>query len=124
MQASAFTSEQLGFGMPLTPEQLDKVNSWRASQLGPNPSDETKERYKPLTESPALRFLKYGKNRDGWWNYDQMAQQCTGIFQHLHHRIVHTHFSHRFNGRARSFIARRSVGGNFRLEHGPCEISL
>ena len=79
IMVSAFVSEQFGFGMPLSPSQLSKVNDWRASKMGPNPDECTKKRYKPLTESPALRFLKYGKNRDGWWNYEMMAQQCEGI---------------------------------------------
>lgn len=78
VQVSGFVSEQFGFGMPLTRDQLYKVNRWRKEKMGPNPSDEMKKRYAPLTESPALRFLKYGKNRDGWWNYEMMAQQCEG----------------------------------------------
>ena len=65
--------------MPLTHAQLDKVNGWRADKMGPNPSEQIKKRYAKLTESPALRFLRYGKNKDGWWNYEMMAQQCSGI---------------------------------------------
>ena len=64
--------------MPLSPAQLAKVNAWRANQMGPSPDDRTKLRYAPLKESPGLRFLKYGSNRDGWWNYELMAQECEG----------------------------------------------
>lgn len=90
IMTSAFVSEQFGFGMPLTPAQLAKVNEWRKAQMGPEPSDAMKERYKPLTESPGLRFLKYGKNQDGWWNYQTMAQQCEGRYVVSYHNQFHT----------------------------------
>ena len=64
--------------MPLTSAQLAEVNAWRAEQIPVNADEITKRRYTPLKESPGLRFLRYGKNKDGWWNFEMMAQQCEG----------------------------------------------
>lgn len=129
IMTSAFVSEQFGFGMPLTPTQLAKVNAWRKSQMGPEPSDAMKERYKPLTESPALRFLKYGKNQDGWWNYQTMAQQCEGryvvfmITSFTQPPNQPSNLNDRFDGRTRSPVAQRPDCWYLRLVYGACEIS-
>ena len=33
----------------------------------------------PLEESPGLRFLKYGKNNEGYWDYDMFADQVVAL---------------------------------------------
>ena len=33
----------------------------------------------PLESSPGLRFLLYGKHRDGSWGYDEFAQQVVDV---------------------------------------------
>ena len=65
--------------MHLTPQQLAIVNSYRDGQLY---SDELAAQTrngtatKPLlTESPFVRFLEYGANSGGYWNYEHMVLQ-------------------------------------------------
>jgi len=53
---SAFNNSYSGgLGLPLTEEELRGLNEWR---LG-------KGHTVPLTESPGLEFLQYGKNDEG-----------------------------------------------------------
>lgn len=33
----------------------------------------------PLHTSPAVRFLSYGKNKDGYWTYDHFAEQVQDV---------------------------------------------
>lgn len=33
----------------------------------------------PLNASPAVRFLSYGKNKDGYWTYENFAEQVTDV---------------------------------------------
>jgi hypothetical protein len=57
LMASAFVDEVLfGFGIRLTAEQLALVNKYRA-MLGKA----------ALTESPGLRSIDYGINKEGYW---------------------------------------------------------
>ncbi|CAN0096509.1 unnamed protein product, partial [Ectocarpus sp. 13 AM-2016] len=57
---SAFQDERHGFGLPLT--------------------DDGKE---VLTRSPGLRFLQYGKNKDGYWGYDEFKEQIEDVLDVL-----------------------------------------
>lgn len=65
---SGFKDELRGFGHPLTPAELVTLNAFRKARGRP-----------PLTTSPCVRFLSYGKNKDGYWNYDQFADQVTDV---------------------------------------------
>ena len=53
---SAFVDENRGFGLPLSPAELEKVNAWRISRGKA-----------PLTATPGVQYLEYGKNRQGYW---------------------------------------------------------
>ncbi|CAN0197693.1 unnamed protein product, partial [Ectocarpus sp. 4 AP-2014] len=57
---SAFQDERHGFGLPVT--------------------DDGKE---VLTRSPGLRFLQYGKNKDGYWGYDEFKEQIEDVLDVL-----------------------------------------
>lgn len=65
---SAFQDEIRGFGLSLSLDELQLVNNCR-KQLG-------KEE---LLESPGLTFFEYGKNNDGYWNYDLFIKQVDDI---------------------------------------------
>lgn len=65
---SGFKDEIRGFGHPLMPEELHLVNAFRKAR-GRN----------PLTSSPAVRFLSYGKNKDGYWTYENFAEQVVDL---------------------------------------------
>lgn len=64
---SGFKDELRGFGHPLTKEELAALNRFRKAR--------GKE---PLTSSPAVRFLSYGKHKDGW-TYEHFAAQVEDI---------------------------------------------
>ena len=56
--------------------QLAKVNQLRAARKRP-----------PLTCSPGVRFLSYGKNKEGCWDYEMFEQQTIDfmdMFEALH----------------------------------------
>ena len=90
IMVSAYVNSVTGFGLPMTAEQLKEVNEYRKK-------DENKH-YKcgayeapqaicklagipvttvkwPLPESPGVRFLHYGKDKDGYWDSDHMMIQ-------------------------------------------------
>ena len=65
---SGFKDEIRGFGCPLSPDELLRVNAFR------------KARGKAaLKGSPAVRFLTYGKNKDGYWTFAHFAEQTADI---------------------------------------------
>lgn len=65
---SAFQDEIRGFGFRMTGEELARVNAFRSVHGHP-----------ALKDTPGTRFLEYGKNKDGYWNYDMFAEQCIDI---------------------------------------------
>jgi hypothetical protein len=65
---SAVQDEVRGFGFPMTEEELARVNAFRKDAGRPE-----------LKESPGKRFLKYGKNKEGYWDYDMFATQVVDL---------------------------------------------
>ena len=65
---SAYTDDFLGFGLALSAERLLLFNAWRKNKYGPDAA--------ALTRSPGLRFLKHGKNAEGWWTHDDLSLQA------------------------------------------------
>jgi hypothetical protein len=57
-----------GFGLPLTAGQLEEVNFRRAT-VG----------RQALQHSPGVEYIEYGKNYDGYWNYDRFAEQLESV---------------------------------------------
>jgi hypothetical protein len=90
---SAFVSREFGFGMHLTPMQLDEINQERRKQAKRNYSDKDAAlkingtTVKPtLTHSPFVHQFDYGNNQDGYWTYDHMIIQlkdCIDCLQAL-----------------------------------------
>ena len=52
----------------LTKEELELVNAFRKDAGRPE-----------LKESPGKRFLKYGKNKEGYWDYDMFADHVATL---------------------------------------------
>ncbi len=87
---SALCSREFGFGLDLSAEQLGNVNEVRRSQKY---GDEDAAIYllgsadkKDLLSSPFVRYLEYGKGKDGYWSYNHMVLQledCTDTFKVL-----------------------------------------
>jgi hypothetical protein len=76
---SAFQSRVLGFGRPMTSEELDRVNLYRQGEVYWD-TEAALEVHKqvakpPLKESPFLRSIVVGANNDGYWNSMHMAIQ-------------------------------------------------
>ena len=70
--ASVFVDEVRGIMMTLTEEELDKVNAFRANRKDGGDTS-------PLDASPGARFLQYGKNREGYWGYNEIARQVADV---------------------------------------------
>lgn len=65
---SGWKDELRGFGHPLSEEELSLLNNFRKARGR-----------EPLTSSPAVRFLSYGKNKDGYWTYEHFSQQVVDM---------------------------------------------
>jgi hypothetical protein len=88
---SAFTSGATGFGLPLTSEELDRVNAFREGtdyvcgefgapqylyvQAGQLPS----AKKFPLKSSPGIRHIYNCKAGDGYWNSHHMMVQTEDV---------------------------------------------
>ncbi|CAN0430198.1 unnamed protein product, partial [Pylaiella littoralis] len=68
LMVSAFQDERNGFGLPLPGDVLAQVNAKRA--LDDKPA---------LKRSPGVRYLEYGKNKDGYWGYDKFKEQIEDV---------------------------------------------
>jgi hypothetical protein len=88
---SALCSREFGFGLDLSVEELDRVNERRRNHKY---GDEDAAIYllgssdkKDLEASPFVRYLEYGKGKDGYWSYNHMVLQledCTDVFKVLY----------------------------------------
>lgn len=65
---SAFQDEIQGFGFEMTGEELARVNAF--------PSTHGRG---ALKQTPGTTFWEYGKQKEGYWNYDMFAEQCVYI---------------------------------------------
>ena len=84
---SSFVSRDFGYGHDLTTTQLEQVNDFRKGKVyldveaamhvhGKKEKDE-------LTTSPFVRWLDYGANFEGYWNYHHMIVQFEDIIDVL-----------------------------------------
>jgi hypothetical protein len=72
---SAFFDEHRGFGLPLTNEEIDKINEAQFGKPGKVPIS--------YGESPGLVFFQYGKNKDGYWDGALFEKQCEDVIDSL-----------------------------------------
>jgi hypothetical protein len=80
---SAFQGRDVGFGRPLTPEELARVDAVRDgtgyfSEEAALALNKTKIK-PPLTSTPFVRYIHVGVNNDGYWNSMQMALQLEDL---------------------------------------------
>jgi hypothetical protein len=68
IMVSAFWDEWRGIGFRMTPEELAKVNEWRAG-----------EKKSRLQHSPGLIFFEYGKNKGGMWDGAKFQDQVEDL---------------------------------------------
>ena len=83
VMVSSFNSYRFGFGMNITNEQLQCVNTYRRAKcycetnaaifLNGSPAKPS------LTESPFLCMLEHGQGKDGYWTYNHMVFQLEDI---------------------------------------------
>ena len=76
VMVSAIQSEHDGFGMPMTEDQLRDYNADRVARD-----------LAPITCSPGICYLVYGKNKDGYWDWSKFKDQVVDIldcFDWLH----------------------------------------
>lgn len=66
---SAFQDRKHGFGFPMTEEQLQLVRDKHGAELA---ALEVK-----LEASPGCVFFVYGKNKQGYWTFEDFAKQCS-----------------------------------------------
>jgi hypothetical protein len=88
---SALCSREFGFGLDMSVEELANVNERRRNKKY---GDKEAAIYllgssdkKDLVSSPFVRYLEYGKGKDGYWSYNHMVLQledCTDVFKVLH----------------------------------------
>ena len=76
---SAFQSQECGYGLELTTEQLDEVSKWHAGKMyaGEHAANSKKssEHKGALTKNPFVIEFEYGASNEGYWNYEYMALQ-------------------------------------------------
>ena len=65
---SGFTCEALGFGIPLNDDELRRVNEYRAARGRA-----------ALTASPGIAYFEYGKAKEGYWKFENFAEQCVDV---------------------------------------------
>lgn len=65
---SGFVDPYRRFGIPLTHEELEKVNIFR-----------TNNNRDVLTSTPGLILFRHGKNNEGYWNYKHFHQQLIDV---------------------------------------------
>jgi hypothetical protein len=58
----------------MTAEEIQKVNAWREAKYGEP---------RPLDASPGVRFLDYGKNKEGYWTAADIPKQTEDLLDAL-----------------------------------------
>jgi hypothetical protein len=76
----AFVDSHRGFGIPVTPDELRRVNEHHGAD-------------EQLLRSPGLQYVSDGKNKDGSWTYDTFSKQVSELLDvdeilHPQHQIV------------------------------------
>lgn len=84
---SSFVSRDFGYGFDLTEEQLQKINAHREEKMYLDCDAASKINgnafKKKLTSSPFTKWLDYGQNSKGYWNYDHMILQLEDVIDIL-----------------------------------------
>ena len=78
-----FVSRDFGYSHDLTADQLVRVNEFRKNKKYFDEDAAVhvhgKNEKNKLTSTPFVRWLDYGQNYDGYWNYHHMIVQFEDI---------------------------------------------
>jgi hypothetical protein len=84
---SGIVSRELGFGLKVSHEDLQKVNKYRANKSYSDVLAAMEKRgtttKQPLETSPFIVEFEYGANAEGYWTYDHMVLQFEDCVDHL-----------------------------------------
>ena len=91
LMISGIVSQEFGFGMKLSEEDLQKVNDYRRQKHYSDVLAATEKRgtsaKQPLQNSPFVVEFEYGINAEGYWTYDHMVLQledCVDVIKVLY----------------------------------------
>lgn len=70
VMVSSFVDTIRGHGLPITDDELAEVNKRRAALPVPRAA---------LAESPGMVLFDYGKNKSGYWDYENFTAQCVDV---------------------------------------------
>ena len=93
IMVSAFQSREFGFALDINEKQLSEINKKRKDKQYEDKDASTwlmgspEKNKAPLKESPFVRYLGYGAEKDGYWNYEHMVVQledCIDCVKHLY----------------------------------------
>ena len=80
---SSFVSRDFGYGHDLNSTQLDQINIFRSGKKYLDEESAIEIYGKAdkglLTKSPFIRWLEYGQNNEGYWNYAHMIIQLEDV---------------------------------------------
>ena len=124
LMVSAFQCREFGFGMELDEDQLHKINWHRLGTKYQDPvaavevtKSEDKQR---LTESPFIRYIEVGENREGYWDYNHMVIQLEDVVDCL--KFVHPEFDYLILFDHSSGHSKKRIGGldasKMKVKHG------
>jgi hypothetical protein len=124
LMVSAFQCREFGFGMELTEEDMYKINDKR---LGTKYHDHVaavevnkNSGKRKLTESPFVRYMDVGENREGYWDYNRMVIQLEDVVDCL--KVLHPNFDYLILFDHSSGHAKKRIGGldasKMRVKHG------
>ena len=89
LMLSSFQSCDFGYNMPMTEQQMSELHETRKNTKYAS-TDAAKTLFgndnkQKLTSSPFQRELQYGKNNEGYWDYNHMAIHLEDVVDALKH---------------------------------------
>ena len=124
LMVSAFQCREFGFGLDLTEDMLSKINERRlgtkyCDTLAAIEVNQTSDKQR-LTESPFVRYIDVGENREGYWDYNLMVLQLEDVVDCL--QVIRPDFDYLFLFDHSSGHAKKRIGGldanKMKVNHG------
>jgi hypothetical protein len=113
LMVSAFQCREFGFGMELSEDDLFKINQKRLGTKYCDPAaaievTQTSEKQR-LLESPFVRYIDVGENREGYWDYNHMVVQLEDVVDCL--QVMRPDFDYLLLFDHSSGHAKKRIGG-------------